>query len=256
MEDVTCIAAPRPLRLFSIHHQQLPPVTRRILSTPVEAFARFNLRDDDAPSADPIPLPQSPSPISPEPTSAIEHVSNNNTIRPQALSLPDETLEEFFAILRPQVFSPPLRFRRQHNHHHHQLSAGGGPSSLPRAHHPYRVMKKSHSSTLSEDSDRRSKRGVGTKRSSTATTTTTATSEAETPLTTAFEEDAASMPPHQPGPHQEWGNNNFELGSPISRTHTRNPLPRHPSYETLTSMLMFSPPPRPSNNPLDSSPRI
>lgn len=30
------------------------------------------------------------------------------------------------------------------------------------------------------------------------------------------------------------------IGSPVSRTHTRNPLPRHPSYETLSSTLPLS----------------
>ncbi|KAG8901574.1 hypothetical protein FRB99_005207 [Tulasnella sp. 403] len=264
MEDVCTIAAPRPLRLFapvpSLHH--IRPRTR-IVSAPVDAFARFNLRDDDPddtnPPPDPTPLddPLAPSTSSTPSSVSKSPISDSSSSR---LSLPEETLEEFLAILRPQVLSPPLRPTRRH--HGHTVAATSLPWVSERS-HPYRFKKSvSTVSSATEDSDRdrRSRRGVARHSRD--------RSEIDTPYTPLTGLEDASQP--------EW--RNFELGqslvlpavfcssafsvplgadlppsgSPISRTHTRNPLPRHPSYEALTSnLIFFSPPPRPSNNPLD-----
>lgn len=79
MEDL-CIAAPRPLRLFApvtMVHRPRP----RIISAPVEAFARFSLSDDpvddlrptaSSPQSNPSP---NPSPASyNDPTPGTAHV--------------------------------------------------------------------------------------------------------------------------------------------------------------------------------------
>lgn len=234
MEDL-CIAAPRPLRLFTpiaVVHRPRP----RIISAPVEAFARFSLSDDpnddlrpttSSPQSNPSPS-HSPAAYN-DPTTGTSHVvyDSSNT----RLALPEETLEEFFAILRPPAFSPPLRIPRRH----HPTNASWAYERP----HPYRVGRKSTSTssttTTTDDTDRKSRRGLGK--------LSRDRSEADTPITTAIED-------HHPS---DWLN--FEFGSPISRTHTRNPLPRHPSYEALTSNLLFSaqfsPPLRPSNNPVE-----
>lgn len=79
MEDL-CIAAPRPLRLFTpiaVVHRPRP----RIISAPVEAFARFSLSDDpnddlrpttSSPQSNPSPS-RSPAAYN-DPTTGTSHV--------------------------------------------------------------------------------------------------------------------------------------------------------------------------------------
>ncbi|KAG8999671.1 hypothetical protein FRB94_006013 [Tulasnella sp. JGI-2019a] len=230
MDDVCLIAAPRPLRLFtpssSIHHHHqhhvVVPRTRPIFS-PVEAFAKFSLEDSSPTSA--IDENDEHSSID-EPESATS--SDDSHTR---LSLPEETLEEFLAILRPPTALPPFRFNHPYRRGHGTGSAGSGssgPSAYPYERpHPYRFRKSvsTISSGATEDTsdtrDRRSRRGV-------EKLSLSRRSEVDTPLTTSADEIIQA----------EW--RNFELGSPISRNQTRNPLPRHPAYEALTANLFVS----------------
>ncbi|KAG8984569.1 hypothetical protein FRB93_006414 [Tulasnella sp. JGI-2019a] len=203
MDDVCLIAAPRPLRLFtpssSIHHHHqhhvVVPRTRPIFS-PVEAFAKFSLEDSSPTSA--IDENDEHSSID-EPESATS--SDDSHTR---LSLPEETLEEFLAILRPPTALPPFRFNHPYRRGHGTGSAGSGssgPSAYPYERpHPYRFRKSvsTISSGATEDTsdtrDRRSRRGV-------EKLSLSRRSEVDTPLTTSADEIIQA----------EW--RNFELGT-------------------------------------------
>ncbi|KIO29191.1 hypothetical protein M407DRAFT_21760 [Tulasnella calospora MUT 4182] len=222
MEDL-CIAAPRPLRLFTpVVHRPRP----RIVSAPVEAFARFSLSDDPIDDLRPTASsPQSNSSPNPSPATyndptigATHVVYDSSSTRP---GLPEETLEEFFAILRPPIFSPPLRVPRRH----HSTNATWAYERP----HPYRIARKSTSTssttTTTDDTDRKSRRGIGR--------LSRDRSEANTPLTTAIED-------HTPS---DWLN--FELGKFAHFTHaypqstSSAPVVRNPHIQPALQRALF-----------------
>ncbi|KAG8863716.1 hypothetical protein FRB96_007553 [Tulasnella sp. 330] len=257
MDDVCLIAAPRPLRLFNpsssatIHHHNnnsphrvVVPRTRPIFS-PVEAFAKFSLEDSPSSAIDEDALEEPDSSMSSSP-------DDSNT----RLSLPDETLEEFLAILRPPTNLPPFRFNH-HHHHRRQVLGSSSSSSYPYERpHPYRFRKSvsTISSAATEETDRtsRSKRGVEGREK--LSMSIGQRSDVDTPLTTTSVDEAVAQTEWrnfelgkgkfqiiQGGDHMGLNDKTFlSIGSPISRNQTRNPLPRHPSYEALTANLFVS----------------
>ncbi|KAG8882025.1 hypothetical protein FRB97_008799 [Tulasnella sp. 331] len=110
------------------------------------------------------------------------------------------------------------------------------------------------SSAATEETDRtsRSKRGVEGREK--LSMSIGQRSDVDTPLTTTSVDEAVAQTEWrnfelgkgkfqiiQGGDHMGLNDKTFlSIGSPISRNQTRNPLPRHPSYEALTANLFVS----------------
>ncbi|EJD05793.1 uncharacterized protein FOMMEDRAFT_18035 [Fomitiporia mediterranea MF3/22] len=218
------LVAPRPRRVNSLAQRaSLPPVSR-ILSPPVEALSRLKLADGEGQPAD-------------NSDEAIPS-SGRNTASPR-LNLPSDALEEFLSILRPSLFSPSSPTFRARRH-----ESGSGlaiPLERPQAIKP---RDSSHTKSPSLNS----------------------VNLEDGNATTAAGSISPAADVRQSGDNDQFAGNLWRipgiLESPVSRTHTRNPFYRHPSYDTafsgvLTSHLspsLLPLPPSPSPAPLSLSP--
>ncbi|KAI5122040.1 hypothetical protein M0805_006025 [Coniferiporia weirii] len=225
MSDIVLVA-PRPLRVISLSASQRQPLlpTSRIMSPPVDAFSRVRLAEGGQPPEDDASSPSGRGSASPR------------------LNLSSDALEEFLSILRPSLFtssSPTFRTRR-----HEQSSTLMVSMERPQA---FRPRDGSHSrspsigsAAVSDNSGAMS--GLG--RSSPAI---------DSRLCGEYDQNIGSA----------WRVPGI-LESPVSRTHTRNPFQRHPSYEmafsnafvTHLSPSLLPLPQSPSPVPLSLSPSV
>ena len=182
-------------------------------------------------------------------------IINRDQIR---LNLPSDALEEFLSILRPALFSPSSPTFRASNRRH-----DSGSVVLSQSHvdlrQPFRSrdstqmqIKSPFAASASTDEDslralaivRASSPGIGTDAQSVAQTVPSLTPSASSG---SFDQQAAATAPVPTTPSTMWRTPQFTMPrwlrsgaeSPVSRTHTRNPFHRHPSYESAA----IAPPP-------------
>ncbi|TDL27291.1 hypothetical protein BD410DRAFT_874706 [Rickenella mellea] len=229
--DNVVLVAPRPVRIAS-----LPPSHRstfrssRLVSAPTDAFARIRLGDEDEVASDDL-----------TPTPGRKSASPRTSPRQ---NLPADALEEFLSILRPSLFSPGSNIFRPHARRHGAMSVPTIPYERP---HPYRTRERTHSksssnsSNTSDDADPQLVPSSPSPTRALHRTTLDATEDDD-------EDDQVGVI------DLEWRAPNI-LESPISRTHTRNPFQRHPSYEAVFTSV-FPTHTSPALLPLPPSPPV
>ncbi|KAH8117306.1 hypothetical protein DFH11DRAFT_1574301 [Phellopilus nigrolimitatus] len=242
MSNNVVLVAPRPLRVTAAstaHRSSFSP-SARLMSPPADAFTRIKLGDGDQLT---------------QPTEDDSFPSSGRSSASPRLNLPSDALEEFLSILRPSLFpptSPNSRARR-----HDSGSALVVPIERPQAFGP---RDGSHSKSPSVSS------------------------------VTAEDGNVVNVASTPSAEMRQYGDNDHLVGSlwripgilgmldialkgvrlltligsesPVSRTHTRNPFQRHPSYEMAFSSVLtahLSPsllplPPSPSPAPLSLTP--
>ncbi|KAL5511681.1 hypothetical protein ACEPAH_4899 [Sanghuangporus vaninii] len=202
MSDNFVLVAPRPLRVDSFSQRASFSPVARILSPPVEARSRVKLPDGESQPVDN--------------SDDVPPSSGRNTASPR-VNLSPEALEEFLSILRPSLFSPNSpTFRARRNE---SCSGLAFPLERPQT---FRLREGSHSKSPS--------------------------------LSSANAEDRDNLNgtdgTHTTPDVRQSGDNDHPLGnlwripgileSPVSRTHTRNPFQRHPSYDTALTGVFAS----------------
>jgi len=194
MSDDFVLVAPRPRRVSSLtaSRRAFGGSTVRIMSPPAENPARIRLSDD-------------------EQTSDEDNASNSgrNTASPRH-SLPADALEEFLSILRPSMLSSASPTYRQS-----RLASGLLPSLTYDRSPVFKQRDLPHSKTASLGSITGEEGEAWIK------------NKCPSPVFSGF--DAFSFADGEQDP-KVWHIPGI-LDSPISRTLTRNPFQRHPSYE-------------------------
>ncbi|PAV23606.1 hypothetical protein PNOK_0067400 [Pyrrhoderma noxium] len=222
MVDNFVLVAPRPMRIDSFSHRAPFSPSTRLLSPPIDPFSRA-IRTDAEQTIEDETTPS----------------SGRNTASPR-LNLSSDALEEFLSILRPSLLSPStpgIRARRNES-----------VSSLLPIERPQ--------TTRFHD-------GIRNKSPSFSSIASAADDENGLSLVTGFSprsDSRSDMDTNEQLICNLWRIPGV-LESPVSRTHTRNPFQRHPSYEKSfsgTINVRLSPcllplPPSPSPVPLNLS---